>query len=285
VRLRLSDTRLPLVMGILNTTPDSVSDQERYLDLDSQLARAEQLLDEGADLIEVGGESGRTDVPAASAEEEIERVVPLVRELARRGVTVAVDTFKPEVARAALDAGAAMINDVSGLRDPAIADACAHAGAALVIMHTRAEPKEESFPGYRDPVADVVEFLRERIDLAAARGVEEILIDPGPDFAKTPEETVEVLRRLDELSQLGRPLLLAVSRKYFVGVITGRRPADRLGGTLAAVAHGLDHGAAILRVHDVAEVVAFLEVRRVLRDEAEVPQGAHEDDRLKWEPH
>ena len=289
-RLRLRDSVVdaggrPLLMGILNTTPDSVSDGERLPTLDAQLARARELIAAGADLIDVGGESGRTDRPAVSEEEEIERVVPLVSRLAADGVRVSVDTWKPAVARAAVDAGAAMLNDVSGLRDPQLAAVAASSGAALVLMHTRAGPKEERFPAYDDPFADVEAMLRELIARARALGVpdEQLVIDPGPDFAKTPAQTVEVLRRAGELRSLGRPLLLAVSRKYFVGAITGRAPLERVGGTLAAVAHGLDQGAAILRVHDVAAVRDFLAVRSVLRGQADVPAAFDpSDERLKW---
>ena len=200
------------------------------------MQRGLALAAEGADLVDVGAESGVTYSPPATADEEAARVVPLVERLVAEGVSVSVDTWKPEVARAALDAGAVMLNDVSGLRDPALAELAARTGAALVLMHTRAEPKREAFPDYDDVVADVEAFLRERIALARAHGVddEQLVLDPGPDFAKTPEQTVAVLRELDRLHALGRPLLLAVSRKYFLGAITGRPPAERLAGTLAA---------------------------------------------------
>jgi dihydropteroate synthase len=208
-------------------------------------------------------------------------VVPLVERLVAHGIVVSVDTWKPEVARAALAAGAAMINDVSGLRDPELADACAAADGALVVMHTRAAPKVKEFPGYEDVAADVVAFVRERIELAQARGVgeEQIVVDPGPDFAKTPAETVTVLRDLDSLAALGRPILLAVSRKDFVGALTGRPPRERLAGTLAAVGAGVAAGAAIVRVHDVAATVDYLKVRAALAGEQTVPAdlrlGAH----------
>jgi dihydropteroate synthase len=219
-------------------------------------------------------------VPAA---EEAARVVPLVERLAAEGVVVSVDTWKSEVARAAVDAGAAMINDVSGLLDPAIADVCAESGAALVVMHTRARPKEKAFPGYDDVMADVLAFLRERIAVARERGVgeEQIVVDPGPDFAKTPAETVAVLRRLGELRELGRPVLLAASRKDFVGALCERPPAERLAGTLAAVGAGVDAGAAIVRVHDVAATRDFLTVRGVLRGEIDVPRELRLEQRLR----
>jgi dihydropteroate synthase len=209
--------------------------------------------------------------------EEARRVVPLVGRLVDAGVVVSVDTWKPAVARAVLDAGAHIINDVSGLRDPDLADACASAGAALVLMHTRAEPKKKEFPEYDDVVADVVAFLRDRMADAMARGVAEdgIVLDPGPDFAKTPAETVAVLRRLDALAALGRPVLLAVSRKDFIGALTLRPPRQRDAGTLAAIGAGVDAGASILRVHDVAAVRDYLTVRAALRGELAVPDDLH----------
>ena len=265
----------PLLMGIVNASPESFSDGGMTGDVNAQARLAHEQIEAGAHLIDVGGESGVTDKPAVSAEEERRRVVPLVERLAADGVLVSVDTFKAEVARAALDAGAAMINDVSGLLDPELADVCAAAGAALVLMHTRARPKEKTFPVYDGPVTDdVLAFLRERMQIAAGRGVteEQVVIDPGPDFAKTPAQTVEALRHLDALRELHRPILLAVSRKDFVGALTNRRPRERLAGSLAAIGEGVDAGASILRVHDVAEVRDFLTVRAALRGEAKVPE-------------
>ena len=277
MRLRLPGRTLdiapgrPLVMGIVNTSPESFSGDGGEGGVERGLA----LIEQGAHLLDVGGESGVTGVDPLPPEVESERVVPVVEALARAGAVVSVDTWKPEVARAALAAGAAMVNDVSGLRDPALAAACAEAGAGLVVMHTRAEPKVKDFPGYDDVVADVEAFLSERIELARAHGLddEQIVVDPGPDFAKTPAETVAVLRALPV--SLDRPVLLAVSRKDFVGALTGRPPRDRLGGTLAAVAAGVDAGAAILRVHDVAAVSDFLAVRAALRGDTEVPHDLH----------
>jgi len=275
----------PLVMGIVNAGPDSFSDAVRLTTLEGQVAHARRLVAEGADIVDVGGESGVTYTPATAAEVEIARVVPLVERLAGEGVAVSVDTWKPTVAAAVLDAGAAMINDTSGLADLRLAELCASTGAAVVVMHTRAAPKQERFADYGgDVVGDVVAFLRERCDAARAAGVadDQLVLDPGPDFAKTPAETVAVLRAIDRVAALGRPLLLAVSRKYFLGAITGRPPAARLGGTLAAVGWAADAGAAIVRVHDVAETVDFLRVRRVLAGDEEMPAFDPEDDGLKW---
>lgn len=270
----------PLLMGIVNANDDSFSGAGGAdpVELGREQAAA------GAVLIDVGGESGRTDRAPRPAAEEAALVVPVIERLAADGLAVSVDTWKPDVARAALAAGAVMVNDVSGLADPALADACAAAGAGLVVMHTRAAPKVKGFPGYADVAADVVSFLRQRMELAAERGVapESIVLDPGPDFAKTPGETVETLRALPRVTELGRPVLLAASRKDFVGAITGRAPRERLAGTLAALAEGLDAGASILRVHDVADVADFLAVRAALRGESPLPDALPED--LRREP-
>jgi dihydropteroate synthase len=208
------------------------------------------------------------------ARQEIERVAPLIERLTGElQAIVSVDTYKPAVARAAIAAGAKIVNDVSGLRDPDIAEVCAQTGAALVVMHTRAQPRERmQDPNlYGEITAEVLTFLRERVELAVARGVdpEQLIVDPGPDFAKTPAQTVRLLSDLERLHELGRPLLMAISRKDFIGALTGRRPRERLAGTLAALAHGVEHGAHIFRVHDVAAAADFLAVRAALAGERE----------------
>jgi dihydropteroate synthase len=275
-------------MGIVNATPDSFSDAGEHRTVEDRVSLARSLLAAGADLIDIGGESGVTNRPAVAAEEEIARVVPVIERVAGElGALVSVDTYKPAVARAAIAAGAAIVNDVSGLRDIALADVCAETGAGLVLMHTRAAPKQKlldrSFDGRI--VADVRSFLEERMAVAVARGVSvtQLMLDPGPDFGKTPAQTVEVLRALEELHALGRPLLLAVSRKDFVGAITGRPPRERLAGTLAALGAGVDAGAHVLRVHDVAAAADFLAVRAALRGEAEVDPALALGDSIRWE--
>ena len=286
--LRLRDRRLdlrePLLMGIVNATPDSFSDAQGIKSLDALADRGRELAAAGAALVDVGGESGRTDRPTISVEEEIARVVPLVERLVGEGLTVSVDTWRAPVARAALAAGAAMVNDVSGLSDPGVADACASSGAALVITHTRLPPKVKGFPGYADVMADVIELLEERVGdaLAAGVGADRIALDPGIDLAKTPAESVELLRRLPELAALGRPLLVAVSRKDFIGALTGRPPATRDAGTLAAVARAVAGGAQILRVHDVAAARDYLAVRAALEDGG-VGAAPRLDERLRRE--
>ncbi|MBV8218769.1 MAG: dihydropteroate synthase, partial [Solirubrobacterales bacterium] len=232
--------------------------------------------------------SGVTNRPAVSAEEEVARVVPLVERVSALGGIVSVDTYKPPVALAAVAAGASLVNDVSGLRDPELADVCAQTGAGLVLMHTRAAPKQKLLDRSLDGrvLADVEQFLRERIELAVSLGVrpQQLMLDPGPDFGKTPSQTVDVLRALPRLHALGRPILLAVSRKDFVGAITLRPPRARLAGTLAAVGYGVDAGAHILRVHDVAEAADYLAVRGALTGEAELDSGLLLAPDLRREP-
>jgi dihydropteroate synthase len=269
-RLELSGA--PLLMGIVNASSDSFSDAGKLPDVDARVARAHELAAAGAAIVDVGGESAFGGRPPVEADEEIARVVPVIERVARElDVIVSVDTYKPAVAEAAIAAGAQIVNDVSGLRDPELAEVCAGTGAGLVLMHTRVAPKGTLLdPGrYDDVVADVVGFLDERIALAEAAGMhpEQLLLDPGPDFAKTPAQTVTVLRGLDALHALGRPLLLAVSRKDFLGAITGRGPRERGAATLAAVAWAVDAGAHVLRLHDVGAAADFLAVRAVLRGE------------------
>jgi dihydropteroate synthase len=291
VRLRLRDRAIeleparPLLMGIVNAGPDSFSDPGTRT-LEALAERARQLVDGGAALIDVGGESGRTDRAAVAPEEEIERVLPLVGRLAEAGIAVSVDTWRAPVARAVLDAGAAMINDVSGLSDPELAEACAEARAALVITHTRAEPKRKAFPDYDDVVADTLALWRERSAEAVRRGLgeDQLVLDPGIDLAKTPAQSVELLRRLPELAAAGRPLLLAISRKDFIGALTGRAPASREAGTLAALEACVAGGAAIVRVHDVAAAADYLRVRGAIAGEEEVPEDLRLDPALRREP-
>lgn len=274
----------PLLMGIVNATPDSFSDPQGEKSLDTLVARAHELAEAGAAIIDVGGESGRTDREPVPVEEERTRVVPLIERLVADGLTVSVDTWRGPVARAALAAGASIVNDVSGLSDPEVADACAATGAELVITHTRMPPKVKGFPDYDDVVADVIELLRERARLAAERGVgeERLIFDPGIDLGKSPAESIELLRRLPEIAELGLPLLVAVSRKDFVGALTGRSPAARDAGTLAALGVAADAGASILRVHDVAAARDYLAVRAALTNG--VPRDLQLDLGLRREP-
>ncbi len=264
----------PLIMGVVNASPDSFSDGGRHAGLDAQLALARELHGAGAQIIDVGGESASTGRPPVDAEDEIELVAPLIERVASElDAIVSVDTYKPAVARAAIAAGARIVNDVSGLRNPELATVCAEHGAGLVLMHTRAAPRErlQDPDLYGEIVGEVLAFLAERIELALAAGMrqEQLVLDPGPDFAKTPAQTIQLLRGLERLHELGRPLLLAISRKDFIGALTLRSPRDRLAGTLAALGYGLDRGAHIFRVHDVAACADFITVRAVLAGELE----------------
>jgi dihydropteroate synthase len=275
-------------MGILNATPDSFSDAGLASTFEQRLELAREQLRAGADLIDVGGESGVTDRPPVSAAEEIERVVPLIERLAGDlGALVSVDTYKPDVARAAIAAGAAIVNDVSGLRDPELADVCAETGAALVVMHTQAPPKVKLLDRSLDGrvVEDVRAFLAERIELACARGMsaEQLMLDPGPDFSKTPAQTVAVLRTLGGLHEFGRPLLLAISRKDFIGALTGRAPRERLGGTLAALGQGIQAGAHVARIHDVSAAADYIRVEQALSGAVEVDPSLLLQDALRRE--
>jgi dihydropteroate synthase len=278
----------PLVMGVLNATPDSFSDAGDARTLDDRLRRAEALLEAGADLLDVGGESNVTNRPAVAVAEELDRVVPLIERLTGElGALVSVDTYKAPVAEAAVAAGASIVNDISGLADPELARICARTGAGYVLMHTPVAPKtqEHREDRFADAAVEVREWLADRLAVARAHGLadEQVLLDPGPDFGKTPAQTVEILRGLDGLHELGRPVLLAVSRKDFVGAITLRRPRERLAGTLAAVGHGADHGGAVFRVHDVREVADYLAVRAVLRGDEALDAGARVPEHLRRE--
>lgn len=277
-------------MGIVNATPDSFSDTGEHRSTDARVALALEQVGQGARIIDVGGQSGITGVPEVPVAEEIARVVPVVAGLhqAVPDVIISVDTYRPAVVEAVLAAGAGIVNDVSGLLHPEVAGLVAEAGAGLVIMHTRSRPKhkvldDSLYAAAGGVTADVVAFLRERLDAAVAAGVpaEATILDPGPDFAKTPAQTVQVLRDLDQVRAIGRPLLLALSRKDFIGAVTQRPPRERLGGTLAAIGHVLGQPGTILRVHDVDVVADYLAVAAVLAGRADLPEGARLADDLR----
>lgn len=277
-----------MVVGVVNATPDSFSDRGDRSTAGS-IRQVERHLADGAGVIEIGGESNVTNRPAVAAAEEIKRVMPVVEAAVSGGATVSVDTYKPAVAEAVLSAGAAIINDISGGGNRELLAVCAEAGAGVVLMHTEVPPKSQRWDEklYPDGMAVHLErFFEDRLDLLARNGIEpeRVVIDPGPDFAKTPRQTVDALRGLDRLAALGRPIMLAVSRKDFIGAITFRRPSERMAGTFAALAWGLDHGAALLRVHDVAGTVDFLKVRAALTGESEVDPALRIDERVRREP-
>lgn len=258
----------PLVMGILNVTPDSFSDGSRFLDADAAVRHALAMVEQGADLIDVGGESSRPGAEAVSAEEELRRVEPVIRRIAAQSpVTIAIDTTKAAVADAALAAGAHIVNDISaGLGDPAMTDVVRRHGAGFVLMHMQGTPRTmQQAPAYGDVVAEVAAFLRERIAALVAAGLDadSLVVDPGIGFGKTVEHNVALLACLPHLASVcGRPVLAGVSRKSFLGRLTGQSdPSDRLVSSLAGLAYASMRGARILRVHDVKE---SCEVARLL---------------------
>jgi dihydropteroate synthase len=247
------------LMGVVNVTPDSFSDGGLYLEPEAAIAHGSELADEGADILDVGGESTRPGAEEVSVEVEVARTEPVVADLAALGHTVSIDTSKRAVAEAALDAGAAIVNDVTAMRaDPEIGALCADRGAELVLMHMQGTPRTmQDEPTYEDVVDDVRRFLAERIEAALAAGVteERIWVDPGIGFGKTLEHNLELLRRLGELRDLGRPILVGTSRKSFIGKVDGSGADERIGGTIASSVLAVAAGADVLRVHDVAEAV------------------------------
>jgi dihydropteroate synthase len=248
-------------MGILNVTPDSFSDGGRHLDGRTAVEAAVQMVADGADIVDVGGESTRPGAEPVSESVELERVVPVVQALADRGIRVSVDTMKPAVARAALRAGASIVNDVNALRAPGMAELCAEAGCTVCLMHMQGEPRTmQANPVYGDVVEEVRSFLAERAEAVQRAGVspERIWIDPGIGFGKTTEHNLLLLRNLDRIAGLGYPVLVGVSRKAFIGRLLRSHddplPVDeRLEGTLAAQVLAQANGAAVIRAHDVRE--------------------------------
>ena len=270
---RVIDTTL--VMGVVNASPESFSDGGRFHTIHAQRDHAASLIEAGADIVDIGGQSAVTNQPELEAEHELERVLPLVEWVRATypGTLISIDTYKPLVASATLAAGADIVNDVSGLRNPELAGLCADSGAALVIMHTAAPPKvRRQDPSlYADVSLEVRDFLAERMAVAKDAGLPptSIIVDPGPDFTKTPKQTIDLLRSLAPIRALERPLLLALSRKDFLGAITGRTPAQRDAATMAAIAYFAATPGNIVRVHDVAaavDVIAVVETMEGRRD-------------------
>jgi dihydropteroate synthase len=252
------------LMGVVNVTPDSFSDGGLYLDPEVAVAHGRELAEAGAEILDVGGESTRPGADPVDAEEELRRVVPVIRGLGDAGCRISVDTSKATVAAAALDAGATIVNDVTALRgDPGMAPLCAVRGATVVLMHMLGEPRTmQDDPRYDDVVAEVKGFLAARLEAALAAGIaeERVWLDPGIGFGKTAAHNLELLRRLGELRELGRPLVIGTSRKSFIGKVDGSAAGERLGGTIASSVLAAAEGAAVLRVHDVAEVGQALAV-------------------------
>jgi dihydropteroate synthase len=260
----------PRIMGIVNVTPDSFSDGGRLDDAQAAIAHALRLQEEGADILDVGGESTRPGAVPVPADEEIRRVLPVIEALARRGCMVSVDTMKPDVMRAALDAGAAMVNDVMALRAPGALEVVAASGAAVCLMHMQGEPQRmQQAPSYTDVVADVKRFLQDRVAACEAAGIgrERLLIDPGFGFGKTLEHNLSLLKHLDRMAELGLPVLAGLSRKSMLGALTGRGVDAREFASVAAHLAAVARGARLLRVHNVAAMRDALAVWNAVEEQ------------------
>lgn len=261
----LAAERRPLLMGIVNVTPDSFSDGGRFLDAEAAVAHAEQLVEQGADLLDVGGESTRPGSEPISLEEELRRVLPVVEALAGRvHVPLSIDTSKAEVARQAMQAGAAIINDVTALcGDPRMVEVAAEFDAGIVAMHMQGRPRTmQENPAYTDVVEEIFAFLRGRLDALARHGIDpsRVVVDPGIGFGKTLEHNLDLLHRVERFGDLGRPVCIGHSRKKIIGSLTGRPVQDRLYGTIGAALALCRKGVAILRVHDVGAVREALDL-------------------------
>jgi dihydropteroate synthase len=257
------DLTPPRVMGIVNVTPDSFSDGGRHLSHAAAIAHAHKLIADGADLLDIGGESTRPGAAAVSEQEELERVLPVIEALRDSAVPVSIDTWKPAVMRAALAAGASMVNDINALQAPDALAAVADSDAAVCLMHKQGDPENmQRAPRYADVVAEVSAFLQARIEATRAAGIgsERIVIDPGFGFGKTLAHNLELLRGLSAFSALGVPLLAGVSRKSMLGAVTGREVDERLAASIAAALLAVQRGASIVRVHDVRETVDVLKL-------------------------
>lgn len=261
--LKCGQYRLPvgertLIMGILNITPDSFSDGGEFFDFERALSRAHQLAEEGADIIDIGGESSRPGSLPITPSEELDRIMPVLQHLVGKiDLPVSVDTYKPEVARAAIETGASIINDITGLRDPAMVEVVAESDCGVVIMHMAGSPRDMQInPFYRDLIGELSDFLRQAVTMAVEAGVEKerIIIDPGIGFGKTVDHNLEILRRLREFKSLEQPILVGPSRKSLIGHVLDLPVEERLEGTAATVTAAILHGADIIRVHDVKQM-------------------------------
>jgi dihydropteroate synthase len=245
----------PLIMGVVNVTPDSFSDGGRFFGTQQALEHARVLIEEGADILDIGGESSRPGAEPVGLDEELRRVMPVLEQLAQMPVPVSVDTCKPEVMRRAIAAGAAMVNDINALREPGALEAVAQGQAAVCLMHMQGAPRSmQRNPQYEDVVAEVTAFLAQRVEAAQQAGIarERIVIDPGFGFGKSTGHNLELLQGLSTIAGLGQPVLVGLSRKSLFGKITGKPVADRISASVAAALLAVERGAALVRVHDVA---------------------------------
>ena len=268
----LLDLSHPLVMGIVNVTPDSFSDGGKFLVRNNAIAHARRLINDGADIVDIGGESTRPGAAAASLQEELDRVMPVLETMIADGIPVSIDTQKTAVMVSAIKAGASMINDVNALLSDGAVNACAASNVAICLMHKQGAPATmQAAPSYLDVVTEVTAFLalRSKACLDAGIAVDRIVIDPGFGFGKTPEHNFKLLRELKSLVALGYPVLTGFSRKASLGIVTGRGADDRLAASIVAAVLCAQNGATILRVHDVRETVDALKVLKAASEESE----------------
>jgi dihydropteroate synthase len=257
------DLSHPKVMGIVNVTPDSFSDGGRHLALEGAIAHARRLIEEGADILDIGGESTRPGAAPVSEQEELDRVLPVIENLRDISVPISIDTYKPDVMRAALAGGACIVNDVNALQSQGALEVVAKTAAAVCLMHKKGAPQNmQQQPQYQDVIAEVCAFLRERTAVAEAAGIprERMLIDPGFGFGKTLEHNLTLLKNIQAFTVLGVPVLAGLSRKSMLGAITGREVGDRVAASVAAALIAVQGGASIVRVHDVRETVDALKI-------------------------
>jgi dihydropteroate synthase len=260
----------PLIMGILNVTPDSFSDGGQHNSIDAAIEHATKMAEDGADIIDVGGESTRPGAEPVNAQDEISRTIPVIKALSQDGRCVSIDTMKAEVASAALEAGASVINDVSACtHDPAMEQIAAESGAGVVLMHMRGTPIDmQTTPSYGDVIADISSYLATRAEALISAGADttSIILDPGIGFGKTLEHNLALLAEIDKLSSAGFPLLVGLSRKSFIGQITGRDVNERLAGSLAGLVWCILKGVNVLRVHDVPESIDAVRITEALKE-------------------
>jgi len=261
------DLERPIVMGIVNVTPDSFSDGGHHASTAAAIAHAYRLISEGADILDVGGESTRPGADSVGVQQELDRVLPVIEGIQGAGVPISIDTYKPEVMRAALFAGACMVNDVNALQTEGAIEVLSASDAAVCLMHKQGKPQTmQQRPSYLSVLEDVGTFLRERVALIESAGVprERIVIDPGFGFGKTVEHNLELLRHLDAFVKFGVPILVGLSRKSMLGAITGREVSDRLAASLVAAMLAVQRGASIVRVHDVKETVDAIKIMNAI---------------------
>ena len=256
-----------LIMGVLNITPDSFSDGGLFVDADKAVAHARQMAEDGAEIIDVGGESTKPGSEHVSEEEELKRVKPVIERLVKEiNVPISIDTCKPKVAEECLELGASLVNDITGLRNKEMIKIIAKHNIPVVIMHMKGEPKNmQQNPAYKDVVKEIKEFFRDRINKARDYGIDNIIIDPGIGFGKTAGHNLQILKRLNEFKDFGCPILVGPSRKSFIGNITGLAANERLEGTLAAISIAILNGADIIRVHDVKECKRAAQIADAVR--------------------